>query len=240
MVHLLPMNWTDYKPGRERAGMGVHQRRHGRTVPQRPVTGRARVRPQDHDRRRAVPGDDRVHRMTTAFTDGAAAQAATEPERHVRQAAPDLERAVRARQTGRRRHQGRPRGRPRRGRHGRRARHASRSRRTRVIKADGHSLSYVTVNVVDKDGVMVPVRKQAHFDVSGAGKLVGLDNGQNESAESYHGPSRSAYHGMALAIVRSDGSQGPIRITATSPGLLPRPRRPTPTTPTPATSGPTW
>jgi beta-galactosidase len=93
---------------------------------------------------------------------------------------------------------------------------------TKVIRSDGRSLSYVDVKVVDMNRVMVPsAGNRITFDVTGAGTLTAVDNGNNESIESYHGTSRSAFHGQAVAILRSDGSTGPIQITAHSPGLLP-------------------
>ncbi len=91
-----------------------------------------------------------------------------------------------------------------------------------VIKADGHALSFVTVDVVDKDGVMVPsANNKLTFNVTG-GKLVGLDNGQEESAENYKANSRSAFNGKALAMIQSTTTEGPITVTVTSPGLLPQ------------------
>ena len=89
----------------------------------------------------------------------------------------------------------------------------------RVIAADGESLSYVTVDVLDARGVIVPGADDAiSFKVSG-GTLAGLDNGREESAENYKAASRTAFNGKALAIVRSSGRAGPITVTATSPGL---------------------
>lgn len=45
-----------------------------------------------------------------------------------------------------------------------------------AIPADGRSLSYITVDVVDKAGTMVPDADDAlHFSVTGGGTLVGLD-----------------------------------------------------------------
>jgi beta-galactosidase len=91
-----------------------------------------------------------------------------------------------------------------------------------VIKADGHALAFVTVDVVDKDGVMVPsASNKLTFNVTG-GKLVGLDNGQEESAENYKANTRSAFNGKALAVVQSTTAEGPIAVTVTSPGLLPQ------------------
>ena len=90
-----------------------------------------------------------------------------------------------------------------------------------VVRADGRSLAFVTVDVVDKHGAFVPgADNRISFDVSG-GTLVGLDNGRQESAENYKATARRAFNGKALAIVQSDDDAGPITVKATSPGLLP-------------------
>ncbi|TLS38620.1 glycoside hydrolase family 2 TIM barrel-domain containing protein [Pseudalkalibacillus caeni] len=91
----------------------------------------------------------------------------------------------------------------------------------KVITADGKSLSFITIDVVDSKGVVVPdADNLINFEVSG-GKLVGVDNGRQESAESYKASSREAFNGKALAIIQSEEEEGPISITATSSGLLP-------------------
>jgi beta-galactosidase len=91
----------------------------------------------------------------------------------------------------------------------------------KVINADGKSLSFITVDVIDKDGNVVPdANNSIDFKVNG-GKLVGVDNGRQESAESYKATHREAFNGKALAIVQSTDNDGPITITATSAGLLP-------------------
>jgi beta-galactosidase len=90
----------------------------------------------------------------------------------------------------------------------------------RKVAADGRSLSYVTVDVVDANGVLVPDADDAiSFDVRGAGRLAGLDNGREESAENYKASTREAFNGKALAIVQSGDRSGPITVTATAPGL---------------------
>jgi beta-galactosidase len=92
----------------------------------------------------------------------------------------------------------------------------------RAIAADGRSLSYFTVDVVDAHGVLVPHADDAiSFDVRGAGRLVGLDNGRQEDAENYKASTRQAFNGKALAIVASGDRPGPITVTATAPGLAP-------------------
>ncbi|GAA4727870.1 glycoside hydrolase family 2 TIM barrel-domain containing protein [Phytohabitans rumicis] len=90
-----------------------------------------------------------------------------------------------------------------------------------AIDADGESLSFVTVEVVDAHGVVVPEADDLlRFTVTG-GTLAGVDNGRQESAENYQAAHRSAFNGKALAIVRSDERPGPISITVTGDGLLP-------------------
>ncbi|WP_329373728.1 DUF4982 domain-containing protein [Streptomyces sp. NBC_00669] len=85
--------------------------------------------------------------------------------------------------------------------------------------ADGDSLVYVTAEVIDSHGVVVPGADHLlTFTVSG-GSLAGLDNGQQESAERYQATTRTAFHGKALAIVRSGTSAGHLDVTASAPGL---------------------
>jgi len=54
------------------------------------------------------------------------------------------------------------------------------------------------------------------FQLSGPGRILGLDNGQADSHESYQGDRRKAYAGRALALVQSIGRSGEIRLTASS------------------------
>jgi beta-galactosidase len=91
----------------------------------------------------------------------------------------------------------------------------------KVINADGKSLSFITVEVVDENGVVVPsANNLIDFKVNG-GKLVGVDNGREESSESYKASQREAFIGKALAIIESTETEGPISITASSKDLLP-------------------
>jgi beta-galactosidase len=90
-----------------------------------------------------------------------------------------------------------------------------------AIAADDESLSFVTVEVVDEHGTLVPgADEEIQFSVTG-GSLVGVDNGRQESAENYKATRRTAFNGKALAIIQSDDRPGPITVTATADGLLP-------------------
>lgn len=87
------------------------------------------------------------------------------------------------------------------------------------LAADGRSLFFVTADVVDSRGVVVPDAEHLiSFAVRG-GSLAGLDNGREESAERYQATTRTAFHGKALAIVRSGTEPGVLKVTASAEGL---------------------
>jgi beta-galactosidase len=90
----------------------------------------------------------------------------------------------------------------------------------KTIHADGSDLSFVTVTVVDKDGVMIPnADNMINFKISGEGFIAGVDNGSEISHESFKANYRKAFNGMCLAVVQSNGKKGKISLTATSAGL---------------------
>ncbi|MFI7382148.1 glycoside hydrolase family 2 TIM barrel-domain containing protein [Streptomyces sp. NPDC049813] len=91
----------------------------------------------------------------------------------------------------------------------------------RSVAADGRGLVFVTAEVVDARGVVVPdAGHLLAFDVDG-GRLAGLDNGRQESAERYQASTRTAFHGLALAIVRPGTRIGTLTVTARAEGLRP-------------------
>jgi len=89
------------------------------------------------------------------------------------------------------------------------------------ITADGRDLSFVTVTVADKAGLMVPRSKnRISFKIDGPGEIVATDNGDATSFESFQAPERMAFNGLALVIVRAKpGEAGRIRLTAEAEGL---------------------
>ncbi len=89
-----------------------------------------------------------------------------------------------------------------------------------LIHADGTDLSFVTVEILDKDGNLCPnADNLVHFDVQGAGFVAGVDNGSQTSLESFKAPQREAFYGKCLVVIRNDGNAGDIRLTATSANL---------------------
>ena len=89
-----------------------------------------------------------------------------------------------------------------------------------VIAADGRDVVHCTVRIVDDKGAVVPdADHEITFDLDGDGKLVGVDSGDPRSHEDYKSNRRRAFHGFSLAIVRSTGRPGQIRLRAASPSL---------------------
>ncbi len=90
------------------------------------------------------------------------------------------------------------------------------------IKADGTDLSFLTVEVVDEKGVLVPdADNLVKFSVEGSGTIAGVDNGDPVSHESFKAPQRKAFHGKCLVVVQAGEKPGIIKLTATSEGLPP-------------------
>lgn len=90
------------------------------------------------------------------------------------------------------------------------------------IRPDGMDLAYITVSVVDKDGVLVPYADNSiRFSVEGAGELAAVGNGDRNSDEAFDADNRKAYQGKCLAIVRSTTLPGKIKVKASAKGLKP-------------------
>jgi beta-galactosidase len=89
------------------------------------------------------------------------------------------------------------------------------------IRADGADLSFVTVRVVDQSGIMAPRAKdRIQFAIDGPGEIVATDNGDPTDFEPFPSPSRNAFNGLALVVVRAQaGTAGTIRLSAKSGAL---------------------
>jgi beta-galactosidase len=93
---------------------------------------------------------------------------------------------------------------------------------TTRLHADGRDICHLEFRVVDAQGVRVPdAESEVTFEISGPAALLGIENGDLNSPELYQGPTRKAYHGRGLAILRSTTTAGKVRITATAPDLEP-------------------
>ena len=88
-------------------------------------------------------------------------------------------------------------------------------------KADGMDLQYVKVYAVDNKGRHVYAADPAEitFDVSGAARLIAVDNGDHSSNELFNSNKRKLHNGFALAILRSAQTAGTVTLKASANGL---------------------
>jgi beta-galactosidase len=83
------------------------------------------------------------------------------------------------------------------------------------INADGEDVVIIKVEGLDKDGRLVPTAaNRLAFNVSGAGKLIGVGNGDPNCQESDKEAKRSLFNGLAQVIVQSTKRAGEIHIEA--------------------------
>ena len=90
-----------------------------------------------------------------------------------------------------------------------------------TISADGDDLSFITVEVMDKDGNIVPNASNIiQFAITGPGDIIATDNGDPTCHEKFTNRFHSTFNGKCLCVVRSQkGKVGEIVLTATSKDL---------------------
>lgn len=90
----------------------------------------------------------------------------------------------------------------------------------RQIRAVGADVALVTVEVLDEAGRVVPTAcPMLNFTLSGPAHLLALGSGDPASHEPEHGDSHTAFNGLCMAIVQSDGQPGQVMLEVSSPGL---------------------
>lgn len=90
------------------------------------------------------------------------------------------------------------------------------------IAADGEDVAMFAVAVRDAQSRVVPIADNLiTFKLTGAGRLIGVGNGDPADQESDKGSSRNAFAGLCMAIIQSSKVTGSITVEATSPGLAP-------------------
>jgi beta-galactosidase len=88
------------------------------------------------------------------------------------------------------------------------------------INAGDEDLSYVKVEIVDKEGRVCPnADNLIKFRIEGEGIIAGVDNGNPVSHEYFKASERKAFHGLCLVVIKSTEKTGNIRLTATSESL---------------------
>ncbi len=83
----------------------------------------------------------------------------------------------------------------------------------------GEELTYVSVDVLDKTGNLVPdADPLLSFSIQGPAEIIGTDAGDPTSHVPFYSKELPAFHGKASAIIRCTG-EGPVTVICTSKGL---------------------
>jgi beta-galactosidase len=90
---------------------------------------------------------------------------------------------------------------------------------TKTIKADGKEISFITVSVVDEDGIPVPdAMNNISFELDGDAEIAGVDNGYQANLQSFQAHRINLYNGKALVMIKGN-KPGKVTLKASSPGL---------------------
>ena len=88
-----------------------------------------------------------------------------------------------------------------------------------VLDADGKDMTFVTIAMADAQGLPVEnAVDRVQVRVSGAGRLLGLDNGDSTDREGYQTNTRRLFSGKLLAIIGAAEEPGTARVMVSSPG----------------------
>ncbi len=86
-----------------------------------------------------------------------------------------------------------------------------------VMAADGQSLTFVTIEVVDKQGTPVPEAAiPCEAVVRGAGTLLAFASADLKDPEPYTSPRVKTWKGRAMLVVRSTHRKGSVSVTIKS------------------------
>jgi beta-galactosidase len=89
-----------------------------------------------------------------------------------------------------------------------------------TIGANNKDLSYVTVELLDANGVRnTKAENEIHFTIEGEGAIAGVGNANPLSIESYQLPQRKAWQGRCMVVIKSTHKAGKIILKASGDGL---------------------
>jgi beta-galactosidase len=90
------------------------------------------------------------------------------------------------------------------------------------IRRDRNDLSYVTLEVVDSSGELVPdAVVPVTFTITGAAELAAVGTANPKDVRSFRHLSPKTFHGRCLAIVRPKGAAGAATVQAQADGMAP-------------------
>lgn len=86
--------------------------------------------------------------------------------------------------------------------------------------ADGSDLIFVEISMEDENGTPVDnANNRVRVDVTGAGRLLGLDNGDSTDFDQYKGVSRRLFSGKLMAVITAGLEPGEIQVEVSSEGF---------------------
>lgn len=89
-----------------------------------------------------------------------------------------------------------------------------------ILKANGEDLAFVTVSVVDKNGIPCPsATNQLSFEVKGEGTYRAACNGDATSLELFHLPTMKLFSGKLVVLIQSTNKVGDIELKVKGKGL---------------------
>jgi beta-galactosidase len=89
-----------------------------------------------------------------------------------------------------------------------------------TLIANGTDLIFMEISMKDKDGNPVEnAINRVKVHVTGAGRLVGLDNGDSTDYDQYKGTSRRLFSGKLMAIIAATVEPGKVQVDVSSKGI---------------------
>lgn len=91
----------------------------------------------------------------------------------------------------------------------------------KIIKSNQNDLSFISVQIVDSKGNVVPSvdDTEINFKLSGNATIAAVGNGNPSDMSSFQQPHKKAYQGRAQVILKSSWKRGLATLTASAPGL---------------------
>jgi len=88
------------------------------------------------------------------------------------------------------------------------------------LTANGTDVLFVEIGMEDEDGHPVAnANNRVRVEVTGAGRLIGLDNGDSTDYDPYKGLSRRLFSGKLMAVIGATLEPGAIRVKVSSRGM---------------------
>ena len=88
------------------------------------------------------------------------------------------------------------------------------------LAADGQDLSYIDIELVDAQGLVVPdADRPVRVRVTGSGRFLCMDNGDTADGGAQLRADKPTFLGRAQAVVQAGREAGHLRVTASADGL---------------------